>query len=212
MQAVTTRLWQLLAVVVGATFLVGLLAGRFVFPHKSAKVQAIEAVIDSSNHFRSDESAAQSRVREVIPAIEAYNAHHGGYSGMTLSVLRQTYDATLRDVQVVRASRGDYCVQSTGSTTFHKAGPAGMIDSGPCSPYDTGAAHSLRAAMPALEAWNAEHGAYTGASLGNLRAKYDPSLSNVHVVRATSSSYCVETMNAPRYHMEGRSGVLPGPC
>ena len=50
---------------------------------------------------RANNSAAKANVRAAIPAIEAYNADNtgtgnsAGYAGMTVSVLRDTYDSEL---------------------------------------------------------------------------------------------------------------------
>jgi hypothetical protein len=135
---VAIKLWQLVSVIAAATFLVGLLAGRYVFPHKSAKTQAIEALLAGSGEAfteNADESTAQANVRAAVPALEAYNADNGrGYSGATIPLLRLKYDAGIRDVQLRWANQSDYCLESTsGSATYHKDGPAGQILSGPCT-------------------------------------------------------------------------------
>ena len=134
----TVKLWQLVAVTAAATFVFGLLLGRYAFPHKSAKVQAIEALLQGSGDAyqeNSDEATAQANVRALIPALEAYNADHGGYAGATIAGLQTSYDAGIKDVKIVWANQGDYCAQSTsGGSTYHKSGPAGEIVSGPCTP------------------------------------------------------------------------------
>jgi hypothetical protein len=79
------------------------------------------------------ESKAQANVRAAIPAIEAWNADHGTYAGMTLSKLRRQYDAGLPQIRIVRAAKTTYCVESTlDGVTVSKDGPAAEIARGSC--------------------------------------------------------------------------------
>jgi hypothetical protein len=73
----------------------------------------------------------QTRVRMAIPALEAYNADHGTYKGVTLGALRQ-YDMGVTGIRVVRATATSYCLESTGPGAYHKTGPAGEILPGAC--------------------------------------------------------------------------------
>jgi prepilin-type N-terminal cleavage/methylation domain-containing protein len=64
---------------------------------------------------------------------------------------------------------------------------------------DKAAQANVRAAVPAVEAYNADN-TKTGASRGydgmtsaNLRTAYDQGLRNFQIVRATSVSYCIES-------------------
>ena len=90
---------------------------------------------------------------------------------------------------------------STGTSGYGKAGPA------------AGAEANVRAAIPALEAYNADHGSYAGATLAALR-RYDPGVSGVRVVRATGTTYClVSSFGGATAHKEGPAGpILAGPC
>lgn len=75
----------------------------------------------------------QMNLRAAIPAIEAYYADNGTYAGMTDDLLRANYDAGIPTITLVRANKNTYCVESTvEGVTFHKAGPAKDIASGPC--------------------------------------------------------------------------------
>jgi hypothetical protein len=77
-------------------------------------------------------ATAEQRIRETIPALEAYAADHNGYAGVTVAALR-TYDATIADVTIVHASRTTYCVESgAGTEQRHKDGPGAAIAAGPC--------------------------------------------------------------------------------
>src|SRR6266480_6925913 len=78
---------------------------------------------------RANKSAAQANVRAAVPGMEAYNADNvSGYTGATLAKLK-TYDAGIKNVSVVAATVGGYCIKNTNPTTitYHKSGPAGDI-------------------------------------------------------------------------------------
>jgi hypothetical protein len=132
---VIVKLWQVVAVIAGATFFVGLLAGRYVVPHKSQQVQAIETLIKQSREEpgqKSDELASQAYVRAAIPALEAWNADHGTYVGANLDTLQTNYDSTIEGIHVVWTTGKSYCVESMTAPKYHKQGPAGNILPGPC--------------------------------------------------------------------------------
>jgi hypothetical protein len=86
---------------------------------------------------------ALTNVRAAIPAIEAWNADHGTYKGMTEAALNGDYDRTIGDsVRLVGPLTKDvYCVESTvGSATWHKAGPRGLVEGGSCADTNAGGA------------------------------------------------------------------------
>ena len=77
---------------------------------------------------RANKSAAQANVRSAIPAVEAYAADNGGYTGMTLSGAGglQSIDAGVKNVQVVGTPGANtYCIQNDDNTgyTYSKDGP-----------------------------------------------------------------------------------------
>ena len=173
---------------------------------------------------------AQTNVRAAIPAIEAWNADHGTYKGMTVAALNSDYDRTIGDsVRLVGPLTNDtYCVESSvGNATWHKGGPAGLVESGFCADA-TGAnavppappsygdpQTDLRAAVPAIEAWYIDHGKYAGMTIDQLRAQYDYGIpSGILVARATRRSYCVEsTANGDTWSYGGpRRGFRHGGC
>jgi hypothetical protein len=88
----------------------------------------------SSGYGSGDASAsAESEVRAAIPAIEAWNADHGTYKGVTLRGLH-SYDAGVTGVRIVRATRVSYCIESLGDgVTASKTGPGGDIVDRPCA-------------------------------------------------------------------------------
>jgi hypothetical protein len=185
--------------------------------------------LSGSASTSSDEAAAQTNVRASIPALEAYYADNGTYAGATLEVLRRTYDAGLPDVQFIgRFTRSTYCVQSTvGAATFSKAGPAAEILPGPCgsssegtatleappAPAHTDAEEAVLGAIPLVEAYQADHGSYTGVE--DVSELYGASLGDVRiVVLRHGRAYCVEAPSAgPSAHFDGPQGPLAsGPC
>ncbi len=128
------RLWQLLAIVATATFAFGLGVGRYVVPkHEKSSLERALNGFAPGYERQSSESEAQADVRAAIPALEAWNADHGGYSGATLEALRTQYDAGIKDVTIVYVTAADYCIESSvGGATYHKQGPAAEILSGAC--------------------------------------------------------------------------------
>lgn len=77
---------------------------------------------------------AEAAVRGAIPAIEAYYADNGTYTGMTPDLLRERYDFGLGDVHLaVRSGGARYCVEApSGATWAHSKGPEGPVSPGPC--------------------------------------------------------------------------------
>jgi hypothetical protein len=176
-----------------------------------------------------DDQEAQRNVRAAIPAIEAWHAEHGTYRGMTVPALNSEYDRTIGDnIRLVGPLTKDmYCVESSvGTATWRKAGPGGLVEGGFCG--DTSAAApppprrssgdpqtDLRSAVPAIEAWYADHGRYTGMTVDQLRAEYDYGVSSgIRIVNATKKSYCVEaTVNGDTWSYWGpRTGFRHAGC
>jgi type IV pilus assembly protein PilA len=82
---------------------------------------------------RANNAAAQANVRAAIPGVEAYAADHGGYSSLTSTILQNSYDAGIKNVNVVTANSSTYCIQSTvGSSVYSKNGPGAPIAAGAC--------------------------------------------------------------------------------
>ena len=84
---------------------------------------------------RANVSAAKANVRAAVPGMEAFNADHAtGYKGVTLTILKASYDQGIKNVKIVRANATTYCVENTvpGTVSYHKVGPSGDIISGTC--------------------------------------------------------------------------------
>jgi prepilin-type N-terminal cleavage/methylation domain-containing protein len=93
---------------------------------------------------RANTSAAKANVRAAIPAVEAFNADNsgtadsGGYYGMTVVKLRDTYDSAINPSKIELGPTAptslSYCIQSVvGQATFKKNGPGAEITSGACT-------------------------------------------------------------------------------
>jgi type IV pilus assembly protein PilA len=79
---------------------------------------------------RANVSAAKANVRAAVPGMEAFNADHAtGYKGVTLTILKASYDQGIKNVKIVRANATTYCIQNTspGTVVYHKVGPSGDI-------------------------------------------------------------------------------------
>src|SRR6187399_2346500 len=75
---------------------------------------------------------------------------------------------------------------------------------------------NVRAAVPGMEAFNADHATgYVGVNLAKLQGSYDAGIKNVTIRAATQGGYCVEN-TAPgtvTYHKSGPSGdIKAGAC
>jgi hypothetical protein len=75
---------------------------------------------------------------------------------------------------------------------------------------------NVRAAIPAIEAYNADHPSlgYRGITVRGLQRRYDRGVTNVRIPWTTRTSYCVtSTVDTETYHKDGPAGdILPGPC
>ena len=75
---------------------------------------------------------------------------------------------------------------------------------------------NVRAAVPGLEAFNADHATgYVGVNLAKLQASYDAGIKNVTIRAATQGGYCVENTSpgTVTYHKSGPSGdITAGSC
>ena len=75
---------------------------------------------------------------------------------------------------------------------------------------------NVRAAVPGMEAFNADHASgYTGVTLAKLQASYDAGIKNIKISVANNTSYCIVNTNPATvfYHKTGPSGdINPGHC
>jgi type IV pilus assembly protein PilA len=75
---------------------------------------------------------------------------------------------------------------------------------------------NVRAAVPGMEAFNADHATgYVGVTLAKLRASYDAGINNVTIRAASQGGYCIENTSPTTvtYHKSGPSGdINSGAC
>jgi prepilin-type N-terminal cleavage/methylation domain-containing protein len=73
---------------------------------------------------------------------------------------------------------------------------------------------NVRAAVPGLEAFNADHGTYVGATSVALQGSYDAGIKHINVKSQTATGYCIEsTVGASSYHKAGPSAdIVSGLC
>ena len=73
---------------------------------------------------------------------------------------------------------------------------------------------NVRASIPGMEAYNADHGFYTSATSAILQASYDQGIKNIRVKTATATTYCVDsTVGASVYKKAGPGAAITvGAC
>jgi type IV pilus assembly protein PilA len=73
---------------------------------------------------------------------------------------------------------------------------------------------NVRAAVPGLEAFAADHGTYVGATSAVLQASYDAGIKHITTKNLTQTSYCIESTVGPQtYHKAGPSAdIATGGC
>ena len=73
-------------------------------------------------------------------------------------------------------------------------------------------AQYVRNAIPAMEAYAADHGSYKGATVAKLR-RYDRSLGHIVIRTASRRTYCIQSTTRPYAHKAGPgAAVRTGPC
>jgi type IV pilus assembly protein PilA len=73
---------------------------------------------------------------------------------------------------------------------------------------------NVRAAVPGMEAFNADHGTYAAATSAVLQASYDAGIKNIRVKTATATTYCIDsTVGASVYKKAGPgASITAGAC
>ena len=75
---------------------------------------------------------------------------------------------------------------------------------------------NVRAAVPGMEAFNADHATgYTGVTLTKLQGSYDAGIKNIRISVANATLYCIMNTvpGTVKYHKTGPSGdIKSGTC
>jgi type IV pilus assembly protein PilA len=73
---------------------------------------------------------------------------------------------------------------------------------------------NVRAAVPGMEAFNADRGFYTGATSAILQASSDQGIKNIRVKSATATTYCIDsTVGTSVYKKAGPgAAITSGAC
>jgi type IV pilus assembly protein PilA len=73
---------------------------------------------------------------------------------------------------------------------------------------------NVRAAVPGMEAFNADRGTYAGATSAVLQASYDQGIKNIFVKTATATTYCIQsTVSTSVYKKAGPgAAITQGAC
>ena len=72
----------------------------------------------------------------------------------------------------------------------------------------------VRAAIPGVEAFYADHNTYSLLTSAVLKVSYDQGIKNVQVVRATSASYCIQSTVGQNTYKKGgpAADITSGAC
>jgi type IV pilus assembly protein PilA len=73
---------------------------------------------------------------------------------------------------------------------------------------------NVRAAVPGMEAFNADHGTYAGDTSAVLQASYDAGIKHIVVQSATATTYCIQsTVGQAVFKKAGPSAdIVSGAC
>jgi type IV pilus assembly protein PilA len=73
---------------------------------------------------------------------------------------------------------------------------------------------NVRAAVPGIEGYAADHAGYTGATSAVLQASYDAGIKNIRIKSATSVTYCMDsTVGQATYKKNGPGApITSGAC
>ncbi len=83
---------------------------------------------------RAADAAAKSLLYQIVPSIETYRLDNSTYTGMTLDVLRASYDPALNPARYsLSVAPATYCVDATyNGETWRKNGPGEIAEKQAC--------------------------------------------------------------------------------
>ena len=79
---------------------------------------------------------------------------------------------------------------------------------------NTAAQANVRAAVPGMEAYSADHNGYVGVNSAILQASYDAGIKHIHIAQASTTTYCIDSTVGPQsYFKNGPSAdIKQGLC
>ena len=82
---------------------------------------------------RANRAVARANVVTSVPTVEAYYVDNQSYTGMTWAALHAINSGISPTLELKTVEAQSYCISdSSGSVTFHKEGPAGLVGEGGC--------------------------------------------------------------------------------
>jgi len=82
---------------------------------------------------RANRAVARANVVTSVRAVETYRADNDAYTGMTWAALRDIDRGISPTLEIETVAAESYCISdSHGDVTFHKEGPAGLVEEGGC--------------------------------------------------------------------------------
>ena len=94
---------------------------------------AIAVGFQTGARTRAGDATARANIRIAEPAITAYYADHGAYTGMTITILQDTYSPGIQGIHVLSAGASSYCISSAvDGRSWYKNGPGAPITSTAC--------------------------------------------------------------------------------
>lgn len=74
---------------------------------------------------------------------------------------------------------------------------------------DSAAQADVRAAVPSLEAWFADHSSYATVTVASLKASYDSGFSSaVTITDKSASAYCLKATGSKAFYYSGPGGAV----
>lgn len=94
---------------------------------------AIAVGFQTGARTRAGDATARANIRIAEPATAMYFADNGVYTGMTITILQNTYSRGVQGINVLAADASSYCISSTvDGRSWYKNGPGAPITSTAC--------------------------------------------------------------------------------
>lgn len=98
-----------------------------------ATLLAVAVGFNAGARDRANDAAAKSNIEVAVPAMSAYGADHGGFTGMSVNGLRTSYSPGVGNITILSATGTTYCVSSSvEGHSWYKHGPGGALTTTSC--------------------------------------------------------------------------------